>query len=63
MASAAGSPGTLLAEIELRHFSQTLSLLRIYNVYRILVGLVLLLIHTQDWLRTDLGRAAPSLFL
>ncbi len=41
---------------------QTLSLLRIYNTYRVLVGVALFLIYTQNWLRTDLGRAAPDAF-
>ena len=41
---------------------QTLSLLRIYNTYRVLVGIALFLIYTQNWLRTDLGRAAPDAF-
>lgn len=41
---------------------QTLSLLRIYNTYRVLVGIALFLIYTQNWLRTDLGRAAPEAF-
>lgn len=41
---------------------QTLSLLQIYNTYRVLVGVALFLIYTQNWLRTDLGRAAPDAF-
>lgn len=67
MTSAAGNPGpllaeSLLAEVELRRFSQTLSLLRIYNVYRILVGTTLLIIHSQQWLQTELGRTEPRYF-
>jgi two-component system sensor histidine kinase PilS (NtrC family) len=63
MVTTSGSTGTFVAEVELRRFSQTLSLLRIYNVYRILVGVVLLLIYTQVWIQTDLGRTAPEHFL
>ncbi|MCP5180051.1 MAG: PAS domain-containing sensor histidine kinase [Pseudomonadales bacterium] len=49
--------------VEQRRYHQTLALLRIYNLYRVIVGLALLLIFTQNWLRTELGKAAPELFL
>jgi len=62
MARASGSTGNLAAEVEQRRFGQTLALLRIYNTYRVFVGIALLLIFTQQWLRTDLGRAAPEPF-
>jgi len=50
------------ANTDTTRIAQTLSLLRIYNTYRVLVGIALFLIYTQNWLRTDLGRAAPDAF-
>ena len=53
----------VLAEIERRRAELNLGLLRIYNYYRILVGLALMAIVAQDVVTSPLGTLNPDLFV
>ena len=53
----------IIEEIERRRFGLILSLLRVYNFYRVLVGLTLLVFFIQQIIVTRLGNLAPDLFL
>ena len=55
-------PEDIVAEIEQRRFELGLSLLKIYNYYRVVVGLALLAVFMQEVVSTRLGRLAPDLF-
>ncbi|MEZ5558251.1 MAG: HAMP domain-containing sensor histidine kinase [Pseudomonadales bacterium] len=52
----------ILEEIERRRFELNLGLLRVYNYYRVLVGLVLLTVFLQNLVDARLGDLHPSLF-
>jgi len=49
-------------EVERRRHALTLSLLRVYNLYRLLVGLGLLVAYAQGFTGSTLGSLAPELF-
>ncbi len=53
----------IIEEIKRRRLGLTLNLLRVYNFYRVLVGLALLVFFIQQVVVTRLGNLAPDLFL
>lgn len=53
----------IVAEVEQRHFRLTLTLLKIYNYYRVIVGAALLLVFLQPYVTTRLGQLYPNAFL
>ena len=53
----------ILAEIEQRRLDLNLALLKVFNYYRVLVGLSLLAIFTQSLVQTRLGSLFPDLFI
>jgi two-component system, NtrC family, sensor histidine kinase PilS len=53
----------IIEEIERRRYALNLSLLKVYNYYRLLVGLALLTVFLQGLLGSDLGSLAPERFL
>ena len=53
----------IIEEIQRRRFELNLSLLRVYNYYRLLVGLVLLAMFLQPFVGTRLGQLQPEAFL
>lgn len=56
------STGEIVAEIERRRFAASLNLLKVYNYYRVIVGLSLLVAVSQTWIPTNLGHLAPDAF-
>ncbi len=62
MTPSAVSRAEVAAEIQRRRQALTFSLLKVYNYYRVLVGLLLLVLFSQTWLPTDVGSLAPQLF-
>lgn len=56
-------PDNIVAEIEQRRFQLNLNLLKIYNYYRVFVGLALLAMFLQHYTETRLGRLRPETFL
>ena len=61
MKAEAGRAG-VINEIQRRRQALTTSLLKVYNYYRVLVGLLLLVLFAQSWLPTDVGALAPRSF-
>ena len=53
----------IVAEIEQRRFQLNADLLKVYNYYRVFVGLALLAMFLQHFTETRLGRLRPDLFL
>jgi two-component system, NtrC family, sensor histidine kinase PilS len=53
----------IIEEIERRRHSLNLSLLRVYNYFRLVMGLGLLVVFLLSILRSPLGSLAPDLFL
>ena len=53
----------IVAEIEQRRFQLNVNLLKIYNYYRVFVGLALLAMFLQHYTETRLGRLRPETFL
>lgn len=53
----------ILQEIERRRFDLSLVLLKIYNYYRVFVGLSLLVVFSQPLVGTRLGDLSPNWFL
>ena len=53
----------IIEEIERRRYALNLSLLKIYNYYRLLVGLGLVTVFLQKLMGSELGALAPDLFL
>ena len=53
----------IMREIERRQFDLGLSLLKVYNYYRVLVALALLAIFSQNLMESRLGYLNPSLFV
>lgn len=53
----------IIREIEQRRFDLGLGLLKVYNYYRVLVGLTLLTVFSQKLMGSRLGNLEPSLFL
>ena len=53
----------ILAEIERRRFDLNLALLKVYNYYRVLVGLSLLAVISQTFIETRLGALLPGVFV
>ncbi len=62
MTSDSLSRAEVYEEIQRRRRALTFSLLKVYNYYRILVGLLLLGLFLQEWLPTDVGSLAPGAF-
>jgi two-component system, NtrC family, sensor histidine kinase PilS len=58
-----GHNAQFVEEVQRRRHGLTLSLLRVYNVYRLLVGLGLLVVHVQGLSGSSLGMLAPELYL
>jgi two-component system, NtrC family, sensor histidine kinase PilS len=56
-------PEDIVAEIEQRRFQLNVNLLKIYNYYRVFVGLALLAMFLQHYTETRLGRLRPETFL
>ncbi|TDJ38949.1 MAG: HAMP domain-containing histidine kinase [Gammaproteobacteria bacterium] len=52
----------IIQEIERRRFYLSLGLLKVYNYYRVLVGLALLSVFLQTLIGTRLGTLVPQLF-
>ncbi len=52
----------IIQEIERRRFDLSLGLLKVYNYYRVLVGLALLSVFLQTLIGTRLGTLVPQLF-
>jgi two-component system, NtrC family, sensor histidine kinase PilS len=52
----------IVAEIEQRRFQLNVNLLKIYNYYRVFVGLALLAMFLQHYTETRLGRLQPETF-
>jgi two-component system sensor histidine kinase PilS (NtrC family) len=52
----------IMREIEQRRFDLGLGLLKVYNYYRILVGLALLTVFSQQLMDSRLGNLEPGLF-
>jgi len=52
----------ILAEVERRRSRLSLSLLRVYNLYGVLLALILLWVFHQSLIETRLGSLAPQLF-
>jgi two-component system sensor histidine kinase PilS (NtrC family) len=53
----------IIEEIERRRYALNLGLLKVYNYYRLLVGLGLLTVFLQSLMGSDLGNLAPAAFL
>ena len=53
----------ILAEIERRRLDLNLALIKVFNYYRVLVGLSLLAVITQTFIETRLGTLLPSGFI
>ncbi len=53
----------IVAEIEQRRFELSVNLLKVYNYYRVFVGLALLAMFLQHYTETRLGRLHPETFL
>ncbi|MDH3642010.1 MAG: HAMP domain-containing histidine kinase [Gammaproteobacteria bacterium] len=53
----------IIREIEQRRFDLGLGLLKVYNYYRVLVGLALLTVFSQELMGSRLGNLEPNLFL
>jgi two-component system sensor histidine kinase PilS (NtrC family) len=53
----------IVAEIEQRRFQLNVNLLKVYNYYRVFVGLALLAMFLQHYTETRLGRLRPETFL
>lgn len=53
----------IIREIEQRRFDLGLGLLKVFNYYRVLVGLTLLTVFSQNLMGSRLGNLEPSLFL
>src|SRR5215813_939759 len=53
----------IVAELEQRRFELNANLLKVYNYYRVVVGLALLGMFLQQYTETRLGRLRPDLFL
>lgn len=53
----------IIREIEQRRFDLGLGLLKVYNYYRVLVGLALLTVFSQQLMGSRLGNLEPNLFL
>ncbi len=53
----------IIEEIERRRYALNLSLLKVYNYYRLLVGLALITVFLQNVVGSDIGRLDPSGFL
>ena len=56
-------PENIVAEIEQRRFQLNVNLLKVYNYYRVFVGLALLAMFLQHYTETRLGRLRPETFL
>jgi two-component system, NtrC family, sensor histidine kinase PilS len=56
------SNAQFVEEVERRRHALTLSLLRVYNLYRLLVGFGLLIVHAHDFAGSSVGVFAPELF-
>ena len=54
--------GEIVAEIERRRFAASLNLLKVYNYYRLIVGLAMLVAFKQTWAPMALGALAPDWF-
>ena len=55
-------PSEILEEIERRRLELNLGLLKVYDFYRILVGLALLIVFTQNIIASRLGTLDPNWF-
>jgi len=53
----------IVAEIEQRRFQLNVNLLKVYNYYRVFVGLALIAMFLQHYTETRLGRLRPDVFL
>lgn len=53
----------IIEEIERRRYALNLSLLKVYNYYRLLVGLALTTVFLQDFMGSSLGGLDPAGFL
>ena len=53
----------ILVEIERRRLDLNLALLKVYNYYRVLVGLSLLAVISQTFIETRLGALLPGVFV
>ena len=53
----------IIREIEQRRFDLGLGLLKVFNYYRVLVGLSLLAVTTQTYIETRLGTLLPGGFI
>ncbi len=53
----------IVAEIEQRRFQLNVNLLKVYNYYRVFVGVALLAMFLQHYTETRLGRLRPETFL
>ncbi len=53
----------IVAEIEQRRFQLNINLLKVYNYYRVAVGVALLAVFLQHYTETRLGRLHPETFL
>jgi len=53
----------IVAEIEQRRFQLNINLLKVYNYYRVFVGVALLAMFLQHYTETRLGRLRPETFL
>ena len=62
MTPGAVSRAEVASEIQRRRQALTFSLLKVYNYYRVLVGLLLLVLFSQTWLPTDVGALVPRVF-
>ncbi len=52
----------IIEEIERRRYALNLSLLKVYNYYRLLVGLVLITVFLQTFVGSDIGQLDPATF-
>ena len=53
----------IIEEIERRRYALNLSLLKVYNYYRLLVGLALVAVFLQTFMGSQLGGLNPTAFL
>lgn len=53
----------IIEEIERRRYALNLSLLKVYNYYRLLVGLALVAVFLQTFVGSQLGALSPTAFL
>lgn len=53
----------IVEEVELRRFQLSISLLRVYNYYRVFIGTLLLLVFLQNLADSPLGELNPAYFL